>query len=162
MKKILLFCLTIFFIQSCYGTTIFNSNGLYGLKDKNNNTILEPNYSEIIQLKYTPPKTVLIPMQATNEVKTVESDYYKIKKGGLCGVSNKDGKILHETKYNDIKLNEYGEIILIKNGEEIVANPVKNKMKATGKTVESIIGLPVTIVAGVMIPIEMISKIGKR
>ena len=135
---------------------------MYGIKDDNGEVVLKADYSQITQMKYTPTKTILIPMQATNEIKEVESNYYKIKKNGLYGVANSNGKILHETKYDDVTLNEFGEILLVQNGEETVANPVKNTMKATGKTVESIIGLPVTIVAGVMIPIEMISKMGRK
>ena len=162
MKKILIIFLTIIFMQSCYAAKIYSASGMYGLKDENDNVILKAQYSEITQLKYTPPKTVLIPMKATNEVKTVETKYYKIKQNGKYGIANSDGKIVHDVKYDDVKLNDYGEVVLIKGGVETLANPVKNSMKATGKTVESIIGLPVTIVAGVMIPIEMISKIGRE
>ena len=162
MKKILIIFLTIIFMQSCYAANIYSASGMYGLKDDNGSVVLKAQYSEITQLKYTPPKAVLIPMQATNEVKTVETNFYKIKKGALCGIANSDGKIVHDVKYDDVKLNDYGEVVLIKDGAETLANPVKNSMKATGKTVESIIGLPVTIVAGVMIPIEMISKIGRK
>ncbi len=162
MKKFLIVSLMLFFMQNSYAVTIFSSSGLYGMKDENSNIVLKPQYSEITQLKYTPPKSVLIPMQATNEVKTVETKFYKIKKDGLYGVANEDGRVVHDTKYDNIKMNEYGEIVFVKNGQETLANPVKNSMKVTGKTVESIIGLPVTIVAGVMIPIEMLSKIGRN
>lgn len=162
MKKILILFLTIIFAQNCFAATVFSSSGLYGLKDDNNEVILKAQYSEITQLKYTPPKTVLIPMKATNEVKTVETKYYKIKKNGKYGIANSEGRIIHEIKYDDVKLNEYGGIVLIKDGAEILANPIKNSVKATAKTAESIVGLPVTIVAGVMIPIEMLSKIGRK
>ena len=162
MKKTAYLFLTLMLIVQVQAATIFSSNKLYGLKDNSGNVILKAQYQKIEQLEYTPIKTVLIPMQSTKEVKAVKLDSYKIQKDGLYGVADGDGKIICETKYDNIKVNEYGEILTVKGNSETLLNPVKNKVKKTTKTVESIVGLPVTIVAGVLMPVEVISKMGSK
>ncbi len=162
MKKFFIVFFVLFFMQNSFGATIFTSSGKYGLKDENGNIVLNPQYEKIVNLKYTPIKTILIPMKATQETKEKTSDYFKIKLKGKYGIADTNGKVLCKPHYDDVKLNEYGEIILVQNSEEIIANPIKNSMKKARKTTESIIGLPVTIVAGVLIPIEMVSKIGRK
>ena len=162
MKKFFTVFFVLFFMQNSFGATIFTSSGKYGLKDENGNIVLNPQYEKIVNLKYTPIKTILIPMKATQEPKEKTSDYFKIKLNGKYGIADTNGKVLYKPHYDDVKLNEYGEIILVQNSEEIIANPIKNSMKKVRKTTESIVGLPVTIVAGVLIPIEMVSKIGRK
>ena len=162
MKKLFYLFLAILFMGEMQAATIFSSSNLYGLKDEEGNVILKAQYQSISQLEYTPVKTILIPMQSTKQVKTVKLDSYKIEKDGKYGVSDGTGKIICACKYDDIQVNSYGEIVMIRGKEEILLNPVKNSMKKTTKTVESIVGLPVTIVAGVLMPVEVISKIGKK
>lgn len=161
MKKIFsIFCLLLF--SSCHALTIFSSNNLYGLKNDDGKVVASAQYEKLAQLQYTPIKTILIPMQSTKEVKPVKLTSYKALKNGLWGVINEEGKTICDFKYDEIKVNEYGEIIVVKDSQEALLNPVKNTMKKTTKTVESIVGLPVTIVAGALMPVEVISKIGKK
>ncbi len=162
MKKIAYLFLTLMIMTQIQAATIFSSGNLYGIKDNNGNIIADAQYQKIEQLQYTPVKTILIPMQSTKEVKAVKLDSYKVKKDNLYGVINADGKTICACKYDDIKVNEYGEIVTIKGKNETLLNPVKNKMKKATKTAESIVGLPVTIVAGALMPIEVISNIGKK
>ena len=162
MKKILLLFLFLLFSAQIQAATIFSSNNMYGLKDDNGKIILKAQYESVKQLEYKPIKTILIPMQSTKEVKNVKLDSFKIKKDGLYGVSDSEGKIICPVKYDDVKVNEYGEILTVKGNVETLLNPVKNSVKKTTKTVESIVGLPVTIVAGALMPVEVISKIGKK
>ena len=162
MKKIAFLFLALMFMIEVQATTIFSSNKLYGLKDNEGNIVLKAQYQKIEQLEYIPIKTVLIPMKSTQEAKPVKLESYKIKQNDLYGVSDSEGKIICECKYDGIKVNEYGEILTVKDGKETLLNPVKNRVKKTKKTVESIVGLPVTIVAGVLMPVEVISKIGSK
>ena len=162
MKKTAYLFLTLMLMAQVQAATIFSNNKLYGLKDDNGNIVLKAQYQQIEQLEYTPVKTILVPMQSTKENKPVKSNKYKIQQNGLFGVSDDEGNIICETKYDDIKMNAYGEIITVKGDKETLLNPVKNKVKKTTKTVESIVGLPVTIVASVLMPVEVISKIGKK
>ena len=162
MKKFVYCFLMMLFLTNAYAATIFTNQGLYGLKDDDGKVVIKPLYQNITQLQYTPVKTVLIPMQSTKENEPVKTNYFKVKDNGLYGVVDNEGKTICNLKYDDIKINEYGEIITVKNGEETLLNPVKNKVKKTTKTVESIVGLPVTIVAGALMPIQVISKIGKK
>jgi hypothetical protein len=162
MKKLAYLFLTLMLMNQIHAAVIFSDKKLYGIKDEEGNVILKAQYSKIEQLQYTPVKTVLIPMQSTKEVKPVMLDSYKVQKNNLYGVVDSTGKTICEVKYDDIKVNEYGEIITVSGKEETLLNPVKNTMKKTSKTVESIVGLPVTIVAGALMPIEVISKIGKK
>ena len=162
MKKIAYLFAALMFMNQLYAAVIFSSNNLYGLKDDEGKVIVKPQYQKIEQLEYTPIKTVLIPMNSTREVKPVKLESYKIKKDNLYGVIDEQGKSICPAKYDDIKVNEYGEIITVKGNDETLLNPVKNKVKKTTKTVESIIGLPVTIVAGALMPIEVITKIGTK
>lgn len=161
MKKLAVLFSILLLTSQIQAVTIFSSNKLYGLKD-GENIITKAQYQKIEQLEYTPIKTILIPMQSTKEVKTVKLDSYKVMKNGLYGVIDINGKTICDCKYDNIKVNEYGEIITVKGDEETLINPLKNSMKKTTKTVESIVGLPVTIVAGALMPIEVISKIGKN
>jgi len=161
MKKSAFLFLILLLTSQIQASTIFSSNNLYGLKN-GDNVVAKAQYQKIEQLEYTPIKTILIPMQSTKEVKTVKLNNYKVMKNGLYGVIDENGKIICACKYDNIKVNEYGEIITIKGEEETLINPIKNTMKKTTKTVESIVGLPVTIVAGALMPIEVISKIGKK
>ncbi len=162
MKKTAYLFLTLMLMAQVQAATIFSSDKLYGLKDDDGNIVLKAQYQKIEQLEYTPVKTILVPMQSTKENKPVKTDKYKIQKNGLYGVSDDEGKIICDIKYDDVKLNAYGEIVTIKGDKETPLNPVKNKVKKTTKTVESIVGLPVTIVASVLMPVEVISKIGKK
>jgi len=162
MKKITFLFLTLLLINQAFAATIFSKNNLYGLKDDNGNVVVNVQYQKIEQLEYTPVKTILIPMQSTKQVKPVKLDIYKVKKNGLFGVIDKDGKVICPIKYDDIRINEYGEIVTIKGENETLLNPVKNKVKKTSKTVESIVGLPVTIVAGALMPVEVITKMGSK
>ena len=161
MKKSAFLFLILLLTSQIQASTIFSSNNLYGLKN-GDNVVAKAQYQKIEQLEYTPIKTILIPMQSTKEVKTVKLNNYKVMKNGLYGVIDENGKTICACKYDKIKVNEYGEIITIKGEEETLINPIKNTMKKTTKTVESIVGLPVTIVAGALMPIEVISKIGKK
>ena len=160
MKK-LSFLFLILLISQIQAATIFSSNKLYGLKD-GGNIVVKAQYQKIEQLEYKPIKTILIPMQSTKEVKSIKLNSYKVMKNGLYGVVDENGKTICDCKYDEIKVNEYGEIITVKGNEETLINPLKNSMKKTTKTVESIVGLPVTIVAGALMPVEVISKIGRK
>ena len=162
MKKFIYLFLALTIMAQIQAETIFSNGNLYGIKDNNGNIIVNAQYQKIEQLQYTPVKTILIPMQSTKEVKAVKLDSYKVKKDNLYGVINADGKTICTCKYDDIKVNEYGEIVTIKGNNETLLNPVKNRMKKATKTAESIVGLPVTIVAGALMPIEVISNIGKK
>lgn len=162
MKKFAYLFLTLMIMGQIHAATIFSSGSLYGIKDSEGNIVADAQYQSIEQLQYTPVKTILIPMQSTKEVKPVKLESYKVKKDGLYGVINAEGKTICACKFDNIKVNEYGEIITVKGNSETLINPVKNRMKKTTKTVESIVGLPVTIVAGALMPIEVISKIGKK
>lgn len=162
MKKIAFLLLTLIFILEAHAATIFSSGKLYGLKDDEGNVILKAQYQKIEQLEYTPIKTILVPMQSTKEVKPVKLNSFKVQKDNLYGVVDNEGKTICECKYDNIKVNEYGEILTVKGDKETLINPVKNRVKKTTKTVESIVGLPVTIVAGVLMPVEVISKIGSK
>ncbi len=162
MKNLIYLFLAFLFMAQIQAETIFSSGSLYGLKDDEGHIIVKAEYQKMEQLEYTPVKTILIPMQSTKEVKAVKLDSYKVQKDNLFGVVDNTGKIICACKYDNIKVNEYGEIITVKEGKETPLNPVKNRMKKTTKTVESIVGLPVTIVAGALMPIEVISKIGKK
>lgn len=162
MKRLLIYLIPFLMLsQLSLGAVIFQNNNKYGLKDEQNNVLLESEYQKIEQLKYIPPKTILIPMQATKENEEVLSDLYKIKSNNLFGICDKNGKIIHKILYENISINEYGQIVLTKDGVEKVAHPIKNTIEATKNTLGAIIGLPVTIVAGVMMPIEIISKLGQ-
>ncbi len=162
MKNLIYLFLSLLFMAQLQAETIFSSGNLYGLKDDEGNVIVKAQYQKMEQLEYTPVKTILIPMQSTKEVKAVKLDSYKVQKDNLFGVIDNEGKTICACKYDDVKVNEYGEIITVKEGKETLLNPVKNKMKKAKKTAESIVGLPVTIVAGALMPIEVISKIGKK
>ena len=162
MKKIFYLFLVLFLADKLFAAEVFSQNNLYGLKDNNGNIILKAQYKKIEQLQYVPIKTILIPMQSTKAVKPVKLDSYKVSKDNLYGVIDAAGKTVCAIKYDDIKVNSYGEIVTVKNGEESLLNPVKNTVKKTTKTVESIVGLPVTIVAGALMPVEVISKIGSK
>ncbi len=162
MKKIAFLLLFLLLSIQVQARIIFSNNNLYGLKDSEGNTVVNAQYQKIEQLQYTPVKTILIPMQSTKEVKPVKLNSYKVQRDNLYGVINSEGKTICACKYDDIKVNEYGEIITVKGNSETLINPVKNKVKQTTKTVESIVGLPVTIVAGALMPIEVITKIGTK
>lgn len=162
MKKILILVLALLTMQSCFASVIFQSGKLYGLKDDNSKVILKAQYQKIVQLEYTPVKTILIPMQSTKEPKKVQLKSYKVQKDNLWGVVDNTGKTVIDCRYDDIRVNQYGEIIFKKGDEEILLNPVKNTAKKAAKTVEAIAGLPVTIVAGALLPVEVISKMGKK
>ena len=148
--------------ESCFAASIFQSGKLYGLKDDNGKVIAKAEYQKIVQLQYVPVKTILIPMQSTKEPKTVVLKSYKVQKDNLWGVITNEGKTVIDCKYDDIRVNQYGEIVFKKGDEEILLNPAKNTAKKAAKTVEAIAGLPVTIVAGALLPVEVISKMGKK
>jgi len=162
MKRLFYLFLTLLLIGQLHAATIFSQNNLYGLKDNDGNIVLKAQYNKIEQLQYVPIKTILVPMQSTKTPKPVKLDSYKISKDGLYGVADSNGKIICSIQFSDIKVNEYGEIITVKGTQETLLNPVKNSVKKTTKTVESIVGLPVTIVAGALMPVEVISKIGRK
>ena len=162
MKKIIALFMALLIIEPCFAVTIFQSGKLYGLKDNNSKVILKAEYQKIVQLEYTPVKTILIPMQSTKEPKKVQLKSYKVEKDNLWGVVDDTGKIIIDCRYDDIRVNQYGEIIFKKGDEEILLNPVKNTAKKAAKTVEAIAGLPVTIIAGALLPVEVISKMGKK
>jgi len=161
MKKILILFLLLLTINA-YGIEIYTKDSLYGFKNDEGKIITKAEYQKIIQLQYTPIKTILIPMQSTSQPKAVKLNFYKALKNGKWGILNDSGKLVQECQYDDIKANEYGQIIVIKDNEETLLNPVKNTMKKTAKTLEAIAGLPVTIVAGALLPVEVISKMGKN
>ena len=161
MKKISLILL-LFLFATCFGADVFENEGLYGLKNEKGNIILNPEYQKIVQLKYTPTKAILIPMQATKKLEEIKTENYKVKKDGKWGLVDNSGKILLKNQYEDIKINEFGEISVIKNGKEELLNPAKNAAKATAKTAKTIVGLPVTIVAGAMIPVEILSDMSSK
>ena len=161
MKKIALLFL-ILTLQIAQAANVFTQNGSYGLKDDEGNVILKAQYKSIKQLEYVPVKTVLIPMQSTKNPAPVKLDSYKVQQNNLWGVFSSKGKKIADCKYDEIKVNDYGSIILVKDGNETVLHPAKNTAKKTTKTLEAVVGLPVTIVAGAMMPIEVISKLGKK
>ena len=163
MKKIIsVFIFLLFFSAQSFGAEIFQSGKLFGLKNNKGKIVAKAQYQKIEQLKYTPVKTVLIPMQSTNPVKSVTTNFFKAQKNNKWGVLNEEGKNLSEFNYDDILVDEYGSIVLVKGNEKIMLNPVKSKFKKTSKTLEAVVGLPVTIVAGALMPVEVISKMGKK
>ena len=165
MKKILSLLLLLNFIGVqvfASDTVIFKSAGKYGLKSADGEVVLKPVYQEISRLSYTPSKKFIVPMHAMDDVQPKELDLFKIKKNNLWGTANSDGKITNPCKYNKIEVTDNGEIKLHTADDVKYANPVKNAMKNTKDTMVTIIALPVTIVGAVMMPIEAVSKMGKK
>ena len=164
MKKPFSLILLIIFINlPVYSSVIYKTGSLYGMKNDNGKVILKPEYQSIEQLSYTPSKKVIIPMHSMDEIKSKKLNLYKIKKNGLYGVSNSQGHILNECDYKDIQTEDNGEIkLVLKDGSIEYAHPVKNTMKTISNAATSIVGLPVTIVGVMMMPIEAISKVGQK
>ena len=106
MKKIFVLFFILFFVQNSFAATIFSVSNKYGLKDENGNIILKPQYDKITNLKYTPTKTVLIPMKATEEIEEKTSCYFKIKSNSKYGIVDENGKIFYKPLYDYVKLNE--------------------------------------------------------
>lgn len=163
MKKIIVLLLIGIFISvPVYSATVFCSAGKYGLKNDSGKVVLNAQYQSIQQLSYTPSKKVIIPMHAMDKVEVKKLDLYKIKTNNLWGVVNSNGHITHECTYKNIELDSNGDLIFtLANGTTQYAHPVMNVVKATRDTFVTIIGLPVTLIGAVMIPIEAVSKVGK-
>lgn len=164
IRKFLITTLSIMFISlPVFSAVIYNSGGLYGLKDNSGKVVLNAQYQAVEQLSYTPSKKVIIPMHAMDEVEVKKLDLYKIKKNNLWGVSTSGGHISHECKYKNIETDSNGDLIFTNtDGSTEYAHPVLNVAKATRDTFVTIIGLPVTLVGAAMIPIEAVSKVGQK
>jgi len=165
MKKILaLFLLLNFTVLQVLAAdaVIFKSSGGYGLKSANGKVLLQPVYQEVVRLSYTPAKKFIVPMHAMDEVQAKQLDLYRVKKNNLYGVADDDGKLDVPCKYTKIEVTDNGELKLYTKDEVKYANPVKNVMKNTKDTMVTVIALPVTIVGAVMMPIEAISKMGRK
>lgn len=163
LKKFSIFLLIINLISTpVFSTTIYTSGGFYGLKDKNGKVVLNPQYQSIQQLSYTPSKKIIIPMHAMDEVEIKKLDLYKIKKNGLWGIANSNGHTTHECKYKNIEADGNGDVVFILNdGTKEYAHPVLNIAKSARDTLVTVVGLPVTLLGTVMIPIEAVSKAGR-
>lgn len=163
MKKILSVLLSLFvFCMPVFSATVYQAGGKYGLKDKNGNVVLNAQYQSIEQLSYIPSKKVIIPMHAMDEVEVKKLDIYKVKQNNLWGVVNSKGKLIHECKYKNIEADSNGDIkYTLPNGTVEYAHPVLNGAKAARDTMVTIVGLPVTLLGTVMIPIEAVSKAGR-
>lgn len=162
MKKILsIFIMMNLMAIQCFTATVFTSGGKYGLKN-DGKVVLKAEYQAIEQLSYTPSKRVIIPMHSMDEVEAKKLDLYKIKKNNLWGVANDNGRILNECKYKNVVVDENGNIqFTLPDGTTESANPVKSFTKNASNAVVGIVGLPVTIVGVMMMPIEAVSKIGR-
>ena len=62
---------------------------------------------------------------STKEVKPVTLSAFKAQKDGMWGVIDENGKTICDFKYDNIKVNEYGEIIV-----EIIFTPKYNSAKS--------------------------------
>ena len=149
-------------IMPVFSAVIYRSGTGCGLKDNNGNIILPPNYQAIEQLSYTPSKKIIIPMHAMDEVETKKLDIYKIKKNNLWGAANSSGRIIKDCQYKNITADSNGDLVLtLTDGSTEYAHPVLNATKAARDTLVTIVGLPVTLLGAVMIPIEAVSKAGR-
>ena len=159
MKKITALILMCFICSPVLSATIYKSGNSYGLKDDSGQIILAPKYQQIEQLSYTPSKRVIIPMHAMDEAEVKKLNTYKIKQNNLWGAANSKGKVIYECKYKNVTTDSNGDIVLTStDGKEIYPHPVVNAAKAGRDTITTIVGLPVTILGAVMIPIEAVSK----
>ena len=160
MKKILLLILLLNLIyMPVFSAQIYKSGSLYGLKSDNGNVVLTAQYQGIEQFSYTPSKKVIIPMHAMDEVCDKKLNLYKLKKNNLYGVSNSNGRIIHECKYRNIEPDSNGDLkFTLPDGTIEYAHPIINASKSLRDTAVTIVGLPVTILGAVMIPIEAVSK----
>ena len=146
-----------------YSATVYTTCGLYGLKNDDGNVVLSPKYQAIEELSYTPSKKIIIPMHAMDEVEVKKLNLFKIKQNNLWGVSTANGNIIHECKYKAVDVDSNGDLRFTNpNGSTEYAHPVLNTAKTVKDSFVTIIGLPVTIVGAVMIPIEAISKAGRK
>ncbi|MCD8377446.1 MAG: hypothetical protein LUB59_01510, partial [Candidatus Gastranaerophilales bacterium] len=141
---------------------IFKSATGYGLKDGSGKVVLKPVYQSVSQCTYTPSKRFIVPMHAMDEVQEKKLELFKIKKNNLYGTAASSGRITNPCKYKDIEITDNGEVKLHTEDDVKYANPVKNAAKNTGNTMITIIALPVTIVGAVMMPIEAVSKMGRK
>ncbi|MBO6273326.1 WG repeat-containing protein [bacterium] len=164
MKKIVTFILFInIIVMPVFSSSIFSSGGKYGLKDNKGNIVLNAQFQTIEQFSYTPSKKVIIPMHAMDEVEVKKLDLYKAKKSNLWGVVNSNGHITHDFKYKNIEVDTNGDLIFtLTDGSVQYAHPLLNSAKAVRDTFVTVIGLPVTLIGAVMIPIEAVSKVGKK
>ncbi|MCR5265786.1 MAG: WG repeat-containing protein [Cyanobacteria bacterium RUI128] len=163
MKKILsAFVVLAFLCMPVFSAVIYQSGGKYGLKDGSGNIVLKAQYQTIEQLSYTPSKKVIIPMHAMDEVESKKLDMYKIKQNNLFGVANTHGKIVYECKYKNVEADSNGDLkLILSDGTVEYAHPVMNAAKAARDTLVTVVGLPVTLIGAVMLPIEAVSKVGK-
>ncbi len=163
MKKLLSLLLLLNIIcLPTFSSVIYQSGGRYGLKDDSGNPVITAQYQKIEQLSYTPSKKVIIPMHAMDEVEVKKLGIYKVKQNNLWGVVNSKGKLIHECKYKNIEADSNGDIkYTLPNGTVEYAHPVLNGAKAARDTMVTIVGLPVTLLGTVMIPIEAVSKAGR-
>lgn len=163
MKKILLILLLFnFMMMPVWSAVVYSSGGMYGLKDDSGKVILRAQYQFVGQMSYTPSKKVIIPMHAMDVARPVKLDLYEIKKGGLWGVANSHGKVIHECKYKSVEADSNGDLqFVLPDGSVEYAHPVMNVAKAARDTLVTVVGLPVTLIGAAMLPIEAISKVGK-
>lgn len=151
--------LVCFTIMPVFSAIVYQSNGVYGLKDKNNKIVLTAQYQAIEQLTYTPSQKVIIPMHAMDEISVKTLNFYKTKKNNLWGVVNSQGHIIRECTYKNVEADSNGDIkLVLTDGNVEYVHPVINAAKAARDTLVTIAGLPVTLIGAVMIPIEAISK----
>ena len=160
MKK---FFATIFIllvnILPIYAASVYQAGGYYGLKDDSGKVVLNAQYQAIEQLTYQPSKKIIIPMHAMDETGLKKLNCYRIKKNNLWGIATSSGKIYQECKYKKIDVDSNGDVVFtLTDGTRKYAHPVINTTKAVRDTAVTVIGLPVTIIGAVMLPIEAISK----
>ena len=142
---------------------IYTSGGLYGLKDDSGKIVLPAKYQSVEQLTYTPSKKIIIPMHAMDEVEAKKLDLYKIKQNNMYGIASNSGHIIRECKYKSVDVDSNGDIkYTTTDNKTEYEHPVMNAAKSVKDTVVTVVGLPVTLIGAVMIPIEAISKIGRK
>ena len=162
MKKILMvfICLTILSMP-VFSATVYKSGTCYGLKDDNGNVILNAQYSAIEQLSYTPSKKVIIPMHAMDDNGVKKLKYYRIKKNNLWGLASASGRVVKECNYKNVEADSNGDIMFtLTDGSVKYEHPVMNISKSVRDTAVTVVGLPVTIIGALMIPIEAVTKAG--
>lgn len=164
MKKLIVLSLFIYLSAiPVFSAQIFKSNNYYGLKNSKGEVILNTQYNAIEQLSYSPSKKVIIPMHAMDDTQPKKLELYKIKQNNLWGVANSSGKVIKECKYKNIEADNNGDLIYThSDGTTEYAHPVLNATKAARDTIVTIVGLPVTIIGTVMIPIEAVSKASRK
>lgn len=157
------FCIFCLLSLPAFSSEIFTSSGLYGLKDSSGKIVLPAKYQSVEQLTYTPSKKIIIPMHAMDEVEAKKLDMYKIKQNNLYGIASNNGHIVRECSYKSVDVDSNGDIkYTTTDNKTEYEHPVMNAAKSVKDTFVTVVGLPVTLIGAVMIPIEAISKIGRK